>query len=164
MGKLIGDFSKSFVDNLAERASQSILAQSSKFTPINDGHLRDMNLKIEENGEISLVNETPYAASQYYEIHNHYIMGGAYRSIGKAAVTLSAFQKTRLKKLMGNAKFDYAYWEKFRILKNLGALTPKAARWFHESAEEYRTVWGEDAQAAFVEEARKLARNNPSGG
>jgi len=159
MADLIEDFGSQFEERLKERAALSILAGARKFTPINRGSLRKKNLPGEKkDGVITLVNETPYALTQYEDIHNHLIEGGVYMSIENASVDIGEFKEHEMKKMSGSAKFNYGYWMKFGVLMGIGALTPQAARWFHLSAEEFKTVWNEEAQAAFVEELRELER------
>jgi hypothetical protein len=148
---------KNYEKRLTKRVALSILAEARKFTPLDLGHLRDENkLKEGENGEYSLVNTADYSKSQYEDVHHHLIESGIYKSISRASVGIGKYKEIELKKLKNKAKFKFGYWEKFRILMNLGELTPQAARWFHLAADEVEKHWNEEAQTAFVEEAREL--------
>ena len=149
-----------FESDLPRSVATAVLGTSFKHMPVDTGHMMRQTRMFErkDGGGWQLVTSTKYAYGQYTKELNHYIVGGAYKSISRSNIGISLDEGRVIKGLSGGAKFKEMYWTKYRRLREAGALTPEAPEWFATAYHEVmKGAWNPIARNA-IAELRKKAR------
>ncbi len=123
----VSDYSRALSKNLIT----ALAGISRKYIPMNTSAMR-RNTKPEEDDQGPyVITRADYAQTQYYETLNHLIQNGKYQSITKTRLAvIGKTERQRIQGTRGKVRMVESYWEKLKLLRKAGMLTPRAGRWF----------------------------------